>query len=455
MFTKLLLAFFLSVFAVSFLAAQAPASNNIRMFLDFSRFRYDENNTYLEIYYLLYDTGKDSLNSPGEVQLEFSLFDENKDSLLAKSNLKVKLEDRNSSLNGDRVQGSLIKTVLPTGKYKIKMVRLGERGIQKIDSLSHIFSTPAFKSDRVAVSDVELCSNIITGSTRERGLFYKNTMEVFPNPMRMYSKETPTLHYYVELYNLKSANPQDELKIEVVIADTEGKIKAQKGYTKPRNYESLVEIGSFDVTDYPNGLYTMVFAVVDPVGDYSVYTRSNFYVMNLSELTAEQGDMIADYSQSEFITMSEEVINQKIAQALYIATPEEREISRNLDNLEGKRLFLFKFWHARENPGNQGLKDEYYSRVEFADKNFAFANRKGWQSDRGRVYIVYGEPSQIDRYPSNPGTDPFIVWKYHELEGGVRFLFVDETGFGDYKLVSSTMRGEIYDTRWDRYLLFE
>jgi GWxTD domain-containing protein len=153
--------------------------------------------------------------------------------------------------------------------------------------------------------------------------------------------------------------------------------------------------------------------------------------------------------------MSEEVIDQRIAQSLYIATLDERKIFQNLDNLEGKRMFLFKFWYARESSVNEGLKDEYYSRVEHADEHFGFANRKGWQSDRGRVYIVYGEPSQTDRYPSNPDADPYIVWKYHELEGGASFLFVDESGFGDYKLVSSTMRGEIYDARWDRYLLFE
>jgi GWxTD domain-containing protein len=455
MFKKLLLSFVLCVSAVSFLTAQPPARDNIRMFLDFARFRYDENNTYLEIYYLLYDMSRDSLSSSKEVWLEFSLFDENKDSVLAKSNLKVTLEDGNSNNNGARVQGSLIKTVLPSGKYKIKMVRLGDGGLQKTDSLSHIFSAPEFKTDRIAVSDIELCSNIVTGSTNERGLFYKNTMEVFPNPMCMYNEETPTLHYYVELYNVKSSNPRDKLMIEVVVADTEGKIRGQKSYTQRRNYESLVETGSFNVADYPTGLYTIVFAAVDSTEDYSVYTRSNFYVMNISELSADQEDMMVSYSRSEFISMSEEVIAQRIAQSLYIATLDERKIFQNLDNLEGKRMFLFKFWYARESSVNEGLKDEYYSRVEHADEHFGFANRKGWQSDRGRVYIVYGEPSQTDRYPSNPDADPYIVWKYHELEGGASFLFVDESGFGDYKLVSSTMRGEIYDARWDRYLLFE
>ena len=451
----ILLLLTLFFFSTSALFSQTAPSKNIRMFLDFARFRYDEHNTYLEIYYLLYDLDRDSLNRPGDVRLEFSLKDQNKDSLLAKSSLKVSSVNGSTSEEGfSRVRGSLIKTVLPTGKYKIKMVRVNDDGSRKLDSLSHIFSTPSFKTDKIALSDLELCSNIVTGSNNDKGLFYKNTMEVFPNPMRMYNKETPELFYYIELYNLKSENPQDEIKIEVAIADTEGKVKEQKSYTQKRRFESLVEFGSFDVSALANGLYTLIFAINDVTANYSVYTRSNFYVMNFSELTSGQENMIAAFASSEFINMPEAEVDEKIAQALYIATREEKDIAKTLDNVEGKRLFIFRFWFKRERAGMEGLKDEYYSRVDHANELYAFSNFKGWQSDRGRVYVVYGEPSDIARHPQNPDERPYEIWMYHELEGGVRFLFMDFSGFGDYKLVNSNMRGEIRDPGWDNLLIF-
>lgn len=452
---KLILLLILLLVSTSPLFSQASSSKNIRMFLDFSRFRYDEHNTYLEIYYLLHNTGNPEVNQSNEILLEFSLSDENKDSLLASSILKVSLENgvtNGNSLEG--VKGSLIKTVLPSGKYQIKMVRLSQDGSQRLDSLNQVFVSPTFKMDKIALSDLELCSNIVTGSKNEKGLFYKNTMEVFPNPMRIYNQENSELFYYIELYNIRSENPQNEVKIEVAIADTEGKIKEQKNYTRNRAYESLVEFGSFDVGALGNGLYTLVFAATDPVANYSTYTRSNFYVVNASAITADQESMIEAFSKSEYMFMSETEADEKINQALYIATPEEKHIAKTLTDAESKRMFLFKFWFSRESPVMEGLKDEYYTRVDYTNEQYAFANRKGWQSDRGRVYIVYGQPSDVDRQPNNPDGRPYEIWTYHELEGGVKFLFVDETGFGDYKLVSSTMRGEIYDPGWDQLMLF-
>ncbi len=417
------------------------------MFLDFSRFRYNETHTYLEIYYLLYDLREqESLAVNKQVWLEFMLHDENKDSVLAKETLKVTLENNNSTPQDATIKGSLIKTVLPEGDYKIKMVRLNESQSRRLDSLSYTFSTPTFENEKIALSDVELCSYIKTASTNKSGLFYKNTMEVFPNPMRMYGKETPRLYYYAEIYNLNSDNPGEKVQVEVVIADPAGKIRAQKSYKKNRRHESSVEVGSFDVSGFENGLYTLILAVTDSVNDYSVYNRSNFYVMNTDELS--ENNLLTEFSQSEFFNMSEEEVDKRFEEAHYIATRKEIQIFNSLTNIDSKRMYLFRFWREREQEG-EGLRNEYYHRVAYANEQFPFINMDGWKTDRGRVYIKYGEPDVIERRPNTSGDRPYVIWIYHDLEGGCKFLFVDESGFGDYKLKSSTLRGEVYDPSFD------
>jgi hypothetical protein len=79
-------------------------------------------------------------------------------------------------------------------------------------------------------------------------------------------------------------------------------------------------------------------------------------------------------------------------------------------------------------------------------------SRDGWKTDRGRVYILYGEPDEIRRYPSTQNSRPYETWLYRQLENGVEFDFIDRSGFGDYVLVNSTKRGEIQDDQWDRQL---
>jgi len=91
---------------------------------------------------------------------------------------------------------------------------------------------------------------------------------------------------------------------------------------------------------------------------------------------------------------------------------------------------------------------EYFQRVAVANARFSIGNKQGWKTDQGRVYLLYGEPDEIDRYPSSLGERPYEIWYYNKIEGGIEFVFVDLTGFGEMQLVHSTSRNEIQDYDW-------
>ena len=423
-------------------------ANDIRMYLDAARFRYDHTNTYLEIYYMLYVLPHEKPIPSERIWLEFLLNDTQKDSLLASSRLSVVIDYPQSEEPEAAVKGSVIKTVLPPGKYLIKMYRLTTKDGERVDSVEYKFTTSPFAEDKITISDLELCSRIVKNSTNTKSIFYKNTMEVFPNPMHMYGKENPDLYYYIELYNIAADNPKDQISIEAAIVDEGGNILLQKQYMRTRENPSLVECGSFDISSLSSGLYTMVFAVTDLTANYSVYTRDNFFVMNPGQPSDVEKDLTIAFAQSMFFSMPEAEVDEKFEQIEYIAPKELKKVYESLDTVEKKRHLLFKFWYEWEREG-KGLQKEYYERVQYANEHFRFANRKGWQSDRGRVYIVYGKPSRIEQFPNGPDYRPFEIWYYYELEGGSTFYFVDETGFGDYKLVTSTYRDEIYHPGWE------
>jgi hypothetical protein len=77
--------------------------------------------------------------------------------------------------------------------------------------------------------------------------------------------------------------------------------------------------------------------------------------------------------------------------------------------------------------------ESYYGRVQYANEHFR-TNHEGWDTDRGHIYILYGEPTDIERHPFEAGSYPYEVWYYSQL--AKRFMFVDYTGFGDYSLVT-------------------
>jgi GWxTD domain-containing protein len=445
------LIFLIILFAVSNLSwALVPPGDEIRMFLDFARFRYDENNTYLEIYYLLYPEKMENLEE--ECWFDFSLFDVKNDTMVASSVIPCHFE---LNVAADDIMANaksgLIKRVLPEGQYRLQMAHLDQSKSVKLDSISHTFKAPHFPTDKIAISDIELCSKIVTRSKDTESTFYKNTMEVYPNPTRMFGKGSPVLFYYVELYNIKSDNPDDKLSIEVAIADTEGKIRAKKNYARKRNNPSLVELGQFMVSKLEDGVYTLVLAATDTSNDIAVYNRANFYITNPDVIVADESDVRFQFLKEQFDNMSELELDAKFAPVAYITTSREQNVYKNLASVQAKRNFLYSFWKEREKV-KEGAMADFYQRVDEANEKYRYSNVPGWESERGRVYIVYGEPDRIERRPYNPYERPFELWHYIDLEGGSQFLFMDESGFGDYKLKSSSVRGEIYDPEYDNYL---
>lgn len=134
-------------------------------------------------------------------------------------------------------------------------------------------------------------------------------------------------------------------------------------------------------------------------------------------------------------------LDEMVDQLEYVARGDEWKQLR--DSRDARREALFKeFWGKRDptpdTPDNE-LFDEYYKRVNMANQRFGSNKRDGWITDRGRVFIVFGAPDTIERTkPFRSSFAAYEVWYYEELRE--RFVFVDEYGFGEYRMVS----GNIY-----------
>jgi GWxTD domain-containing protein len=139
---------------------------------------------------------------------------------------------------------------------------------------------------------------------------------------------------------------------------------------------------------------------------------------------------------------------------VYIITPEERSAFLHLSTNEEREQFIEQFWQRRnpdpDSPENT-FKEEHYRRIAYANEHFA-SGIPGWKTDRGRIYIVWGPPDEIESHPSGgtydrpqeegggeTSTYPFEDWRYRYLEGfgeNVIMEFVDPTMTGEYHLTS-------------------
>jgi GWxTD domain-containing protein len=128
-------------------------------------------------------------------------------------------------------------------------------------------------------------------------------------------------------------------------------------------------------------------------------------------------------------------LDQAIRQLKYVASSEEYSRLKQAQPVDRERLFK-EFWKKRAEELRADVNDvmeSFYGRVQYANEHFR-TNHEGWDTDRGHIYILYGEPTDIERHPFEAGSYPYEVWYYSSL--AKRFMFVDYTGFGDYNLVT-------------------
>ena len=135
-----------------------------------------------------------------------------------------------------------------------------------------------------------------------------------------------------------------------------------------------------------------------------------------------------------------------------ILTQSERDAWKKLATDEEREKFIEDFWHSRDpDPDTEEneFKEEFFERIAYANEHFS-SGKPGRLTDRGRIYIKFGKPDEIESHPSggfyqrpsydgggSTSTYPFEKWFYRYLpnvESGVELEFVDPTGSGEYRL---------------------
>lgn len=180
-----------------------------------------------------------------------------------------------------------------------------------------------------------------------------------------------------------------------------------------------------------------------------------------TQTPAEQGDPLKRPPSDKQKKQQKKNLNVELSKTykkwlnedvVWIITNEERAAFKQLSNDEERDNFIEAFWQRRDptpDTEENEYKEEHYRRIAYANEHFA-AGIPGWKTDRGRIYIMYGAPDEIDSHPSGgtyerpmeegggeTSTFPFEDWRYRYLEGiGQEIIieFVDSCMCGDYHM---------------------
>lgn len=432
-------------------------SQKINFEFDYAQFGYDSLSNYIEFYYSFAQSSlnyvdTDTTDYVGGI-LHIEIIDSATSEKIIDKHWIVNSEISDSSeLNRNLI--GILGFIINHGSYKSTITGSDANNPSNIRTISEFLFVEPFIKTNISLSDIELASNIIPGSENTSSIFYKNTYEITPLPAALCGENQPILFYYTEVYNILFSPYENELRMDELVVNSKGQLLSSKSKKIKKSVDSRVEVGKINVYKFPTDTYTLIINLIDSVANYGVSSMKKFFVYNPSVAPIDTVQLTTSpVLSTTFGSMSEEELDDLFAKSVYIASEPEKDRYEALSTVEAKREFMYTFWRARdENPSderNQYFLD-YLKRLAESNDKYTAAKKDGWKTDRGRVYLVYGPPSQIDRYPNETETKPYEIWTYETLEGGVIFVFGDISGFNDYQLLHSTKRGELRDDYWQR-----
>lgn len=331
--------------------------------------------------------------------------------------------------------------LLAPGAYTAKM-EITDRGAT-IGGVAELpFIAPVF-GDRLALSDIQFASDVQRDTSENR--FCKNGFKILPNPSRTFGQSLSMLIFYYEIYH---SQVPGNLSIFYAIHDISGQAVREFPVKTKRKYGTIgADMGALSVAALSDTLYTLWITVTDST---TMETEKKFCFFRNVPYRAVHYESNIEKMVENF---SVQDLEMHIRQVRYLMTPEENEVISALDET-GKRRAMIRFWEMRDpdigTPVNE-VYQQYMARVHLANKQFSRGYEPGWLTDRGRIFIKYGPPNQVEKHPLSVNTKPYEMWDYY-IEGGLRFIFLDDEGFNQYRLIYTNDRTEISDPNWREYI---
>ena len=412
------------------------SEGGLRFYLDVCQFAGEEGKTALELAYSL-DLRQllSAEAAPDSIRFDLTLqfFD-------TRSRLLNELQERKALKYEAAGDGNL--SFIDLKRFQIAadtlQIRLQIRSIAPVreGEVRTVIMMREFAGD-VSLSDLLFLSHIRRAEAHT-GSLVRHGLVMVPKPSRLFpvSGEVPV---YVEINRL-SYDPgvPSVYALHWNVTDLAGREQWRKDYpTLPVNSANTSRVEKVPLQDLSTGVYALNLQVED------LKSQTQHTIRRYFRLYGDENDGM-------ILPMSGKDIDKYYDQIKYIASETEKQLFKTL-NPQGKQDFLLQFWKSRDpdpaTPENEFM-EAYFARIHYCETNF----KNGINSDRGRIYLLYGPPMDIRRYASSGGYDkPVEIWTY-PIEGTSEFVFVDRLGGDQYVLVHSTHPDEFSDPDWEKTL---
>jgi len=351
---------------------------------------------------------------------------------------------------------------LKNGKYNLQVylrdLNLDNGDTVKVNYPFEIF----FSGNKVEFSDIELVETYEKSDdikNDQKDLYSKAGYKVIPFVSNYYPKSYNSISVYAEIYNTNLKFGDDEKYLTVVQITDEGrnvignfrKMIVQKGKTVN------VVLTQFDIAELYSGTYLIDIEVRNSENELINNKSLRFYRNNIPPLSnyARVDSVLGeDLLFTQLITDRDTLVDHIKSMRPRAEMLEKNIIDHQVSTASTDELqqFMYTFWEKRNKEKPHLAWDEYYELVLTVNAEFGSQIKKGYETERGRVYLQYGKPNKLVNVTSEPSAYPYQIWFYYHIGkfNNRRFVFYNrDLSSNDYELLHSDMVGERYNSQWE------
>lgn len=307
----------------------------------------------------------------------------------------------------------------------------------------------------VSISDIEVAEVATLGDPES--VFYKSGYNIIPRLSTFYPEQLNALPIYFEVYNSPLLGDTSFRIRQTLFEAKTGEIIEDLETTKSYKSGEVVPIfRKIQLDNVPTGSYVLSYSILS-ASDLPLATQQyEFERSNDVEVELIAGEVVLDPEFQNSIP--EDSVGYYLESLIPISSPTEvKTIVRLLKDRDGDaaRKFIQQYWivTSKENAYNAWLA--YRDQVRLVEVLYANNFQEGFETDRGRVYLQYGSPTNVIKREVSDIEYPYEIWQYNKIGrfSNKRFIFYNPDLVNNtYRLLHSDMIGELKNNSWPQEL---
>lgn len=330
--------------------------------------------------------------------------------------------------------------------------------LTQVDTAKLNIDVPNIANDSIRLVDLTLISSLTKDSTNS--ILQKVGYNMVPKLLKYYPENEQVLQFYTECYFPTLINDSTRNVVLRYYIKPEGNSSVKLAMNAPKRITTgniLPILGQMNLETVPSGNYDLVLEVISQEQKIIAKTSTKIFRNNPKAMLTVSGDPSTLIKESFIGTIeSYDTLKNYIDCLRPIADNDEKDIiddefnDPKTSSIIKMQLFFYHFWYARNSLAPSESWVKYRQDVNRVNKAYGNNFRKGYESDRGIIYLKYGPPNSVSQ-KEEPAAYPYEIWFYQRINNfaNKRFVFYSPTLVAnDFILLHSDMNGEVRNPNW-------